>query len=327
MKCLSRRQSLWTALLAILLFTAVTRAQVGPDLIIKPWADGQAFDTNTDAVVEFGSPSRENHRDDIQLSSYHAYGRWRVLPSVEATPTLGYDVSYFDVKTHDTALPGHLWNTDFGFSQPVAEFDKWFVVLDAGAGYAGDTPYSDPNAVYYQGDVIVGRKFTPDKAFIVALNYDGNRTFLPDVPLPGFAYANRYNEHLTYVIGAPYNSITYQPVNGLQIDLGWALVQKFSASVGWEFLSHYTLYANYTDRLSAFHMSSMQDDINRRLFLQEHRIEAGFRFNPTKLIKLSIGGGWAFGQEFSTGYQSYDSKPLRHLRDGPFIEGLLQIGF
>jgi hypothetical protein len=63
------------------------------------------------------------------------------------------------------------------------------------------------------------------------------------------------------------------------------------------------------------------------LFLEEHRLEAGFRYNPTPLIKASIGGGWAFGQEFSTGYQWYDGKPLRHLRDGPFIEALLEIGF
>jgi hypothetical protein len=290
------------------------------------WADNQAFDTSTDAVLEFAAPSRENHMDDIALSSYHAFGRWRVLPDQQATPTLGYDVSYFDVHTSDPVLPGHLWNTEFGFSQPVAEFEKWFVVLDGGAGYAGDTPYSDPHAVFFSGDVIVGRKFSADKAFIVALNYDGNRTFLPDVPLPGFAYADRYNDHLTYIIGAPYNSITYEPVNGLQVNVGWEFIEKFSAQVGWEFLKHYSIYGSYTDRLSAFHLSNMPDE-DRRLYLQEHRLEAGFRFNPTPLIKFSIGGGWAFGQEFSTGYQSYDDQPLRHLRDGPFVEGLLQIGF
>jgi hypothetical protein len=318
----------WLVLLvlfALAFCSSNARAQIGPDLLIKPWTDGQAVDTNTDAVLEFGNPTRENHADSLQLSSYHAYGRWRILPAEQATPTLGYDVSYFDIHSHDPVLPGHLWDTEVGIAQPVAELQKWFVVLTAGVGYAGDTPYSDPHATYFAGDVIVGRKFSADKAFIVALNYNGNRSFLPDVPLPGFAYADRYNDHLTYVIGAPYNSITYTPINGLQVEAGWELVEKFSANVGWEFLKHYTLYGDYTDRLSSFHLSNMPEE--RRLFLQEHRVGAGFRYNPTPLIKLSIGGGWAFGQEFSTGYQSYDSKPLRHLRDGAFVEGLLQIGF
>ena len=303
----------------------MARAQTGPDLLIKPWADHQAFDTSTDAVLETSLPSREDHANDIRLSSYHAFGRFRVLPDERATPTLGYDVSYFDINTADPVLPNHLWNTTFGFSQPVAELQKWFVVLDGAAGYAGDTPYSDPHALFFAGDVIVGRKFSEDKAFIVALNYDGNRTFLPDVPLPGFAYADRYNEHFTYIIGAPFNSITYEPVNGLQFNLGWELIETFSAKVSWEFLKHYSFFGDYTDRLSAFHLSNLPAD--RRLFLQEHRVEAGFRYNPTPLIKFSIGGGWAFGQEFSTGYEAYKSQPLRHLRDGPFVEGLLQIGF
>lgn len=313
-------------IIALLLISTAARAQVGPDLLIKPWAINQAFDFNSDSVFEFANPSRENHADDITLSSYHEFGRWRVLPDQIATPTLGYDVSYFDVHTHDAALPGHLWNTEFGFSQPVAELQKWFVVLDGAAGYAGDTPYSDPHALYFAGDVIVGRKFSADKALVIALNYDGNRTFLPDVPLPGFAFADRYNEHVSYVIGAPFNSIRYEPVNGLQVDLGWELVTTFSAKVGWEFKKHYFFYGDYTDKISAF-QESATSDMNRRLYLHEHRVEGGFRYNPTELIKFSIGGGWAFGQEFSTGYQWYDGQPLRHVRDGPFVEALLQIGF
>jgi len=324
MKSVSRSFIFAAGFFLLVLPVARTSAQTDPTLLVKPWDDGQAFDSSTEAVIESSAPTQENHQFDVGLSSYHAVGRWRLFPDQQATPRLGYDISYFNINTADPALPKHLWDGTVGFAQPVAELSKWFVVLTGAAGYSGDTPFSDPHAAFFTGNVIVGRKFSEDKAIVVALNYDGNRSFLPDTPIPGIAYADRYNEHLTYVIGAPLNSITYEPVNGLQVDVGWTLLQTFSGHVGWEFKKHYSLYGSYTDRLTAFHLSAMPED--RRLFLQEHRAEAGFRWNPTKLVRFSIGGGWAFGQEFSTGFDLRGTNPLRHLRDGPFGEAILEIG-
>jgi hypothetical protein len=300
-------------------------AQTDPTLLVKPWQTGQAFDASVDAVIESSAPSRENHQNSIGLSSYQSTGRWRVLPDQKATPRLGYDVTYFNIAGGDPALPHHLWEGTVGFAQPVAEINNWFVVLNGAVGYAGESPFSDPHAVFFTGNVIVGREFSKDRALVVALNYDGNRTFLPDVPIPGFAFADRYNEHLTYVIGLPLNSITYEPVSGLQVDVGWELLETFSGRVGWEFKKHYLVYTSYTDRLTPFHLSNLPED--RRLFLQEHRAEVGFRWNPTELIRLSVGGGWAFGQEFSTGFDLRGTNPVRHLRDGPYGKVLLEIGF
>ena len=312
------------ALFGLIVFASQGLAQTGPDLIVKPWNDGQMFDTSTDAVLESSGPEREAPHDDVQLNSYHAFGRYRVLPDKDWSPVIGYDVSYFDVNSHDKGLPNHLWDTEVGFAQPVATINKYFVVLTGTVGYAGDTPYSDPHAVYYAGNVIVGRKFSQDKAILIALNYNGNRTFLPDCPIPGIAYADRYNEHLTYVIGIPYDSIIYEPTHGVQFNLGYEYLSTFAFHAGWEFMKHYSLFTSYTDRLSAFHLSERSDD--HRLFLQEHRAEGGFRWNPTELIKLSVGGGWAFGQEFARGFDTRGLNPIRHLRDGPFVEGLLEIG-
>jgi hypothetical protein len=311
-------------ILAVLLPSSRSFGQTDPTLLVKPWEAGQAFDSSTDVVIEPSAPTQENHQDDVGLSSYHAVGRWRVFPDAPATPRIGYDISYFNITTSDPALPKHLWDGTVGFAQPVAQVNNWFVVLTGAAGYAGDSPFSDPHAAFFTGNVIVGREFSADKAIVVALNYDGNRSFLPDTPIPGIAYADRYNDHLTYVIGLPLNSITYEPINGLQVNLGWTLLETFSGRVGWEFKKHYSIFGSYTDRFSAFHLSTLPED--RRLFLQEHRAEVGFRWNPTPLVRLSIGGGWAFGQEFSTGFDLRGVNPLRHLKDGPFGEALLEIG-
>jgi len=311
--------------IAVALSAARCFAQTDPTLLVKPWQAGQAFDSTTEAVIQASAPTQEDHRDDVGLSSYHAFGRWRLFPDNVATPRLGYDVTYFDIATDDPALPRHLWNGTVGFAQPIGEINKWFVVLTGAAGYSGESPFSDSHAYFATGNVIVGKEFSKDKAIVVALNYDGNRSFLPDTPIPGIAYADRYDEHLTYVLGFPLNSITYEPVTGLQADVGWTLLETFSGRIGWEFKKHFLLYTSYTDRFSSFYMQNLPED--RRLFLQEHRAELGVRWNPTKLIRLSLGGGWAFGQEFSTGFDVRNTTPLRHLRDGPFGEALVEIGF
>ena len=202
----------------------------------------------------------------------------------------------------------------------------WFAVVTGSAGYAGNSPFDDGRAWYGTSNVIVGRRFSDEKALLFALNYDGNRTFLPDVPVPALGFKNRLNDHFSYAFGLPVNSLTYTPVNGLQVDVGWSLLDTFSGRVGYEFLKHYTVYGEYTDRLSAFHETTMPNP-DRRLFLQEHRVEAGFRWNPTKLIRLSAGGGWAFGQEFATGFDTRNLHPIRHLDDGPFAQIYLEIGF
>jgi hypothetical protein len=325
MKIRSRGAVLLLPILSLFLLATRSSAQTGPDILIKPWETGQAFDISTEAVLEAANPTQENHADNVQLSVYDAMGRYRIIPSQKAAPTFGYDVMYVDVDTHDPALPRHLWNASVGFAQPLAEINKWFVVVTGAVGYAGDSPFADPHAVYYTGNLVVGRKFTDDKVLVFALNYDGNRTFVPDIPILAVQYADRFSPNLTYVIGFPNNVITYEPISGLQVVAGWETLSTFSGRVGWEFKKHYELYGSYTDRLTGFHLETLPPD--RRLFLQEHRAEAGFRFNITKVFRISLGGGWAFGQEFSTGFDSRGTTPLRHLRDGPFGRALVEIAF
>ncbi len=288
----------------LLLLPAVrSSAQTGPDILIKPWETNQAFDISTEAVFEASNPTQENHADDVQLNIYDAMGRYRVIPSQKASPTLGYEAMYVDVDTHDPALPRHLWDASVGFAQPVAEIYKWFVVVTGAVGYAGESPFSDPHAVYFTGNIVVGRKYTDDKILLFALNYDGNRAFVPDLPILAVQYADRISPNLAYVIGFPNNTITYEPISGLQVVAGWE--------------------TSYTDRLTGFHLSTLPED--RRLFLQEHRAEIGFRFNVTNIFRFTVGGGWAFGQEFSEGFDSRSTVPLRHLRDGAFWRAKIEI--
>lgn len=310
--------------LALFLFCChVTFAQTGPDLLVKPWDDGQYVDTSTDGLLE--ADAHSDGPADVRMSLYHSMGRYRILPFNVATPRLGYELEEYDIETADRGLPRHLVEGSIGFAQPLAEVNNWFVAVTGAIGYAGTSPFSDPRAVYTSDNIIVGRQFTHDQALIFALNYNGNRTFLPDCPVPGFAYANRWTPQLTYVVGLPYSSITYEPITGLQIEGGFTLLTTLEANVGYAFTKQWSLFAQYTDELSPFHLDNSNPD--SRLFFHTHEAEVGIRWSPKKLIRLSVSGGWAFMQEFTDGFDSRKLIPVRHLGDSPFARVRLDIGF
>ena len=317
---------LWAvAIVAATCCTAAPRcaAQTGPTLLVNPWATGQAIDTSSDAVIR--AAERTDSGRYTQIDSYHSEGRWRVLPENEASPRLGYDVLYYDINTSDRSLPGHLWDTSVGFAQPVARLGKYFAVVTAAVGYAGDKPFSDRTAYYGTANLLVGRQFSDDKALIFDLNYDGNRTFLPDVPIPAVEYKDRVNEYFSYTIGAPINSITYTPLRGLQVEGGWSLLETFSARVGYTFSKGLEVYGEYVDRLTGFHLSADQDP-DSRLFFQEHRAGAGLAWKPTRLVRVSLLGGWAFSEELYRGFDIRHYNVVRHLADGPYGQVQLNIG-
>ena len=299
-------------------------AQTGPDLLVNPWYTGQAVDTATDAT--FRAAVHSDTGRQVSFDTYHSYGRWRIAPDAEATPRLGYDVLFYDFDTKDRAIPGHLWNTSVGFAQPVARIDKFFAVVTGSVGYAGTKPFSDSDAYYATGNLLVGRQFSGNKALIFDLNYDGNRTFLPDVPIPAVEYKDRVNDALSYTIGLPLNQISYRPQTGLQVDIGWSLVQTFSGRVGYRPDPRLELYGEYVDRLTGFHQSGVQNP-DSRIFLQERRAGIGIAWRPTKTISAGISGGWAFGQELYRGFDVRNYTVVRHLADGPYGQARVEFGF
>jgi hypothetical protein len=310
----------WTASTA-----GTARGQTGPSLLVNPWATGQAIDTSSDVMIRAAT-----HTDSgqyAQINDYHSEGRWRVLPDSDASPRLGYEVLDYDINSSDRSLPSHLWNASIGFAQPVARLpDNFFAVITAAVGYAGNKPFSDGDAYYATANLLIGKQFSDDKALIFDLNYDGNRTFLPDVPIPALEYKDRVNEYLSYTIGAPINQITYTPLTGLQIDAGWSLVTTFSARVGYKFAKPFELYGEYVDRLTGFHISANNNSDSRQFF-QERRVGAGMSWKPTRLISVGVLGGWAFQEELYQGYDVRKYQVVRHFADGVYGSVQIDIGF
>jgi len=53
--------------------------------------------------------------------------------------------------------------------------------------------FADTNGIFGIGHVTYRRKLSERDSLILSLDYNGNSSFLPDVPLPGFAFEHRSN--------------------------------------------------------------------------------------------------------------------------------------
>ncbi|MEM9416449.1 MAG: hypothetical protein AAGA29_13385 [Planctomycetota bacterium] len=321
------------SLLAVLLctcgLTAPAEAQTGPELMLLPWQEGQT------AQVAGGVSYQDTETDradfDLDLTRFVGSGRFRLHPGSDYDPTLGLDYTYLDLNTSDPMLPtrlvdfsiafgGQLGTTDFGL-----DCGDWRVGYTVGIGYAGDVPFHDGDAWYGLGSLFAVKAIDRDTQWIVALQYDGNRSFLPDIPLPSVTYRARYNDELTYALGFPFSSITWKPDDRWTVMLRTALFISITARVEYTPSEGLVIYGTYEREVDAFQLDG--DDSSRRLIFSQQRLEAGVQARLCENTTLTASVGYAFSQEFERGYDSRDTNTVRDLDDAVYVRVGVEVGF
>ncbi|HLL89964.1 MAG TPA: hypothetical protein VK324_11740 [Tepidisphaeraceae bacterium] len=245
--------------------------------------------------------------EDVQLTIYDAAGRYRFTTQYPINPTVGFDYTLLDVESDRPGVPEQLVDTAVGFASPVKKFENdWFLALGASVGYAGPGPFGVADAFYGRGTVIVGKQLGPDSNLLIALDYDGNRAVFPDVPLPGFVYTFNAERRVKLAVGFPFNTITWQPVEPLKIEATVAIPNAdATVRITYKLAEPVQLFANYERRTEAFEVEGLPKV--DRMFFEQRFAEAGVKWSPARNVGLTVAGGYAFGQEFSTGFDLRDT--------------------
>src|SRR5262245_30372706 len=169
------------AIAVSLLLTSWASAQTGPELLLKPFPKGQTVEGQ--ASGGFIADGDTTKGDDFSMNFYNAAGRFRIMPEQRADPRFGFNVTFFDIDT-DGPVPANLVDTSVGFGMGVLDNSGWLGGVTLGVGYAAAGAFDDGNGYYYQADFLIGKELDETSSIGFVLDYDGNRTFMPDVPLP-----------------------------------------------------------------------------------------------------------------------------------------------
>lgn len=318
-----------TGLVVTTLLAQAVVAQSGPGMMLVPWMGDHQAEVAGDA---FFTPTEANISGaDVDLSIFESTGRFRLDPDASYNPTLGYEFVQYEIGSSDAALPDDLTDVSIAFGGSFDEVDlgeslgTWQMGYTLGLGYAGVTPFNDGDAWYGKADVFAVKVIDRDTRWLVGLNYDGNRVFLPDVPLPAVTYFGRLNETTTYAIGLPFSRVTWTPDEFWTVDIRSALFFSFNGSVSYQATDDLKLFAAYVRRSDAFTLQNAGD--NRRLLFSQERLELGLSYDLCNNVALTVAGGYAFGQEFDIGYDSRDPTGLRDLDDSGYIRGGIELRF
>jgi hypothetical protein len=301
-------------------------AQTGPSLLVEPFPKEQFIDTRAGWLHQDAGHVKGSD-EGARLSFYELTGRVRLFPGSLTSPRVGWELLAIDVDlgAGSTLLPGQLLDQSVGAAFPVAKAGDWIFAAALGVGYAGASPFGEGNSLYGKATAVALRQFSDKDALVLVLDYDGNRTFLPDVPLPGIEYTRRVSPTLFYVVGVPVSSVTWKPAEKLSLEAGWHPVEAFHAAAGYEFAPHWVAFGSLDYHASAFFLRELKG--NDRLLFQQRRAELGVKWSPRESFGFTAALGYTWGQEFSTGFDSRRTDEVADLSDEPYVRVGLEVKF
>lgn len=297
-------------------------AQTGPSLMLAPMAPDQQGQATASAFF-LGSDVSQTGAD-VDLAIIDLTAKYRLHPEASYDPTLGTSYTHFEIDTADAALPEHLVDASVAFGGRFADVDlgetlngEWQMGYTVGLGYAGTAPFADGDAWYAKGSIFAIQAYDRDSRLVVALEYDGNRVFLPDIPLPALTYFDRWTDTVTYAVGFPFSNLTWTPDDRWTVRLTSFFFISSSARVTYQASDRLELFGAYESRSDAFQLAN--DNGSRRLIFEQQRLEAGVNYDLTDDLTLTAAAGYAFDQEFDRGYDTRETTSVRDLDDAAYV--------
>ena len=309
------------AVLSLGFLASTAFAQTDESLLLTPWEKGKNIEARADAYI-FPEAHLGNGAGSLGFFESEIFGRYRLDLGYEMNPSVGYDWTYLNLnQTSRSAtaprLDRPLNDASIAIGSPITKVgDNGFLAATAGIGYAGDAAFAEGRAWYGKGSIMYGYRLHKGTDVLILLDYNGNRSVLPDTPLPAFAYSSRYDERLAYVVGFPVNSLLWNPTTTTKVVVNWYVPDSLSARGTWELSPHSALFAGYDQRRNQFRTREIQGD--NRLFFSEQRMEVGYKFEVIG-VRVEVAGGYAFGRSFDQGYDSRDLHRLARVGDEPFV--------
>ena len=287
---------------------------VSPDVnALLPWGDANV-ESSTWGLLENKSHIR-NDGTSAQIGLVDSSGRVRLADTGQYSPTVAWDSLYMALNTHSSLLPRQLDQQAMALGIPLVQSGKWGFGAVVGAGYSGNSPYNEGQAVYGLVDLNAQYQFDHDNSLVLTLNYNGNRSILPDVPLPGIEFIHQTRQ-LTLGVGT-YEYLDYKPIDRLDIQLMYFPADTGRADIDYRLLRWLHVYGLFSSQSWAFHVDYYNHD--QRLFFNMCRVEAGVDLIACRDFSLKVGGGYAFNQAFSQGYQSINETPVGQIANAAYL--------
>ena len=326
-----RRNHLLTLSLSLFLSLSLCPAgtafsQTGSSIVIAPWTGETPLEFAGGLAVYSTDADTAGGRS-VELGSFEGRGRIRPDLEDEKKLTLGFEFNRIELDTTDPVLPERLTLGAVALGAGLGEFEAlgwdWQWGATAGAGVASSDAFGDPDGYFGLGSVFAVTRPDPQSLLVVALDYDGNRTVFPDLPLPAVTYTRSFSEDLSVTLGVPFAAVRWTP-GPWDLSAGIYLIQA-RARAAYELSEQVSLFAQFGSSTEAFHVDGDPD--HRRLFYSVESVSVGADLNLVENLSLTGSVGYAINHEFESGFDARDLETVRELDPGLFFGLSLGVEF
>jgi hypothetical protein len=225
------------------------------------------------------------------------------------------------IPERNVKVPDSLWDIATGVSYGHRIDDRRRWGASASVGSASDKPYDSLHETAATATAFYMFPARRKNAWIVLLNYSNHRTFLNNIPIPGFAYAYKSDdEKLQAMLGFPFASLNYKvssDANARFYIFGPRTIgTEFSQRVG----GPVRAYAGF-DWGQQEWMRANRDDDKNRIFYDTKKLALGIRSPIGGGFSIDLSGGREFDRRFFENRSSSSKDvPYASLANDWFIE-------
>lgn len=308
-------------LASILLVAPVASAQTDNRLVLGVWDEKAWGETFDQFNFQFDSDVKDTD-DTASVFFWDSIGRFRLDSSTADAWHIGYRYVTVNFDTDSDTLPNHLDEVSVAVGIRLGQVSGGKLSTILGMGWSGDHPFADSEGIFGLAHLLWEKPLNKTDSLVLSIDWDGAGAFLPDVPLPGFAWIRR-QENWRVQFGYPRSALTWELMENLKLDAYYMVPYTGDVTLDYALTKNWHLYGEASNFFNGFR----QDDepATNRVFFEMSRIEAGIRFMHGDFVlkgayfDMGLSVGYAFHQQFFNGFDVRDIDQTAELTDAPYL--------
>lgn len=279
-------------------------------------------------------PERPVKRQDADLGWLGHRGTFSIPiyqdPSNELT--VSGSVEYLDIHTQAILpesrqpFPEELWDIRMGAAYRHLFDNGWTAGGVLTIGSASDRPFASIHEMSIRAIALLRLPSRERDAWILTLTYTSDQEYLKGIPVPGVAYHWVYSDKLAILVGIPFTSIRFQPIEELTLEATYVPIRRVRLRATYQIARPLRAYVGFDWAHDQYYRADRRDN-DDELVYYEKRLLAGARFD-LRHVGFELTGGYALDRFYYEGERYSDRHHDRiDVRPGPFVSGRISVRF
>lgn len=253
----------------------------------------------------FVTPLYQDTRDEWSVSArlrYQEYETQAVLPD------------------SGQRFPRELWDARAGLSYRHKFDNDWILGGNITFGSASDKPFHSEDELILRVSGLLRVPSGERNAWLFSLTYASDIEIfgLRHVPLPGIAYLWVPSDKWKIVIGVPFTSIEYKPIEQVSLSASYFPARTFRVRAMWAIFRPLRVFLGFDADHDTYYLAD-RGDKDDQFFQYEKRVTAGMRFD-LRHVGIELTGGYIFDRFYFEGERYSERNENRiNVDDATFV--------